>query len=448
MAETPVHLYDIQYRRLFPWLHLTRAFWIAADIRKLILAGMALMLISTGSLVFDLLPFGQPHSPEEAALRDARRWPWQQPSLGYEMPYSDGPSVLRGAIREPLEALFRISLNWQIVLLPFREFVGRATVLFRPDATPAQLADAATRVLWSLIVWSIFGGAITRIAAVQFARDQQIGIRRALLFSGKRFLGYLSAPLMPLVGVAILWALCVLGGWIGRIPGGVGESLLGILWGLELLFGILMAVVLVGVAVGWPLMFATISVEGTDGFDGLSRAYNYVFERPLYVLWQAVVMMVYGSFMIFVVWLMAQMMTQLAVWGVSWGQGYEATVSLIAGAPDLVSPFATDAPEFATPTWGAGIARGWMCVLAVFVVGFIHTFFWSSATIAYFVLRHSVDANDFDEIYIEESEERDELLPLVGTAAMGDSNPGQPSDATSSSTANDTAAAPPVDLAP
>ncbi|MBS0262316.1 MAG: hypothetical protein JSS02_10230, partial [Planctomycetes bacterium] len=57
--------------------------------------------------------------------------------------------------------------------------------------------------------------------------------------------------------------------------------------------------------------------------------------------------------------------------------------------------------------------------LAVMVVGFGYTFFWSSATIAYFVLRHSIDANDFDEVYVEDVEEQDELLPLVGTAAMG-----------------------------
>src|SRR5258708_33341852 len=128
---------------------------------------------------------------------------------------------------------------------------------------------------------------------------------------------------MALLGVGIVWALCILGCWIGRIAGGVGEALLGLLWGLELLFGFLMAVVLIGVAAGWPLMFATISVEGSDGFDGLSRAYNYVFERPLYVLWLAIVTMFYGSLMIFFVWLMAQTLTQLAVWGVAWGMGFE-----------------------------------------------------------------------------------------------------------------------------
>jgi hypothetical protein len=442
MAENSVQFENIPYRRLFPWLHLTRAFWIAADIRKLVLAGIALMFISGGSLVFDQLPFGRPNSGKELVERDAQRWPWQR-SLGYGATGTGGATHMREALASPRETLTRAASNWQIVLLPFRELLGRAPVLFRGEASLSQLADAATRLLWNLIVWSVFGGAICRIAAVQFARDQQIGVRRALVFSLTKFLGYFSAPLMPLAGVAILWGLCVIGGWIGRIPGGVGEVLLGVLWGLELMFGFLMAVVLIGVTAGWPLMFATISVEGTDGFDGLSRAYNYVFERPLYVLWQVVVTMAYGSIMIFFVWTLAQALTQLSVWGVSWGQGYAATADLISGSPEMVTGGLLT-PETHSESLGSIVARGWMSALALLLVAFVYTFFWSSATIVYFVLRHSVDANDFDEVFIEDAEEKDELLPLVGTAAMGDAgNPPAPAAPPKPSDAD-----PPVDLTP
>jgi hypothetical protein len=439
MAERPVQLYNVQYRRLFPWLHLARAFWIAADFRKLLLAAAALMLVSLGSLACDQLPFGMASSDEESAALDGGRWPWQWP-LGYDLWHGgDGLAELRGGLRDPRNLIFRAASNWQIVLLPFREFIEPAARLFRADATWPQLADAATRSLWNLVVWSLFGGAITRIAAVQFARDQQIGILRALAFSGARFPGYLSAPVMPLFAVAIFWALCVIGGWIGRLPGGAGEAILGVFWGLELLFGFLMAVVLLGAGIGWPLMFATISVEGTDGFDGLSRAYNYVFERPLYLLWQLIVTMLYGSLMIFFVWLMAQLLTQLAVWGVSWGLGYEAVAGLLGlpQEPAVPGPYAD-----AASAWGAGIARGWMHALSLLVVAFVHTFFWSSATIIYFVLRHSIDANDFDEVYVENAEEKDELLPLVGTAAMGEAAQQAPA------AGPDSQSVPPVDLTP
>jgi len=441
MPEHHVPIYDIPYRRLFPWLHLTRTFWIAADIRKLILAGVALMLVSLGSLIWDQMPWADSASHELAQARQIERWPWQR-NLGYDLRHGgNGRAELRGALHDPRNTLFRIAANWQIVLLPFRDFIEPAAILFRGDASPSQLADAATRSLWNLVVWSLFGGAICRIAAVQFARDQQIGIRRALAFAASRFVGYVSAPLMPLVGVAVLWLLCVIGGWIGRIPGGIGETLLGILWGLELLFGFFMVVVLVGAAFGWPLMFATISVEGTDGFEGLSRAYNYIYERPAYVLWQALLTMFYGSLAIFFVWLAAELLAELAVWGVSWGLGSEATFALVAGAPTLTGA-AENLALGPDVSLGAQIAQGWMCALAVFVVGFVYSFFWSAATIAYFVLRHSVDANDFDEVAIDEAEERDELLPLVGTAAMGEAGKTVPPPA------QDVLAPPPVDLTP
>jgi hypothetical protein len=445
MAENTVELYNLQYRRLFPWLHLTRAFWIAIDIRKLILAAAALLLASIGGVAIDQLPFGL--SADSGDSRQRAVWPWEE-SLGYDLRHGqDGLSQVQGALHDPGIVLWRITSNWQIALLPFRRFIEPALVLFRGDASMGELADAATRSLWNLIVWSIFGGAISRMAAVQFARDQQIGIRGALVFSASRFVGYLSAPVMPLMGVAILWMLCVLGGWIGRIPG-FGQGLLGILWGLELLFGFLMAVVLMGVAIGWPLMFAAISVEGTDGFDGLSRAYNYVFERPLYLLWQALVMMFYGSLVIFFVWLMAQVLTQLAVWGVSWGMGYDAAAGLIGGSPGFAPP---DDIFGQNPGagWGSQFASAWMCLLASLVVGFVYSFFWSSSTIIYFALRHSVDANEFDEVYVEEAEERDELLPLVGTAAMVEAEKKAPPAASPSSVAPPPSPAPPpVDLAP
>ena len=39
------------------------------------------------------------------------------------------------------------------------------------------------------------------------------------------------------------------------------------------------------------------------------------------------------------------------------------------------------------------------------------------ATLIYFLLRHDVDGNSFDEVFLEEEQEPDDLLPLVGLAA-------------------------------
>jgi hypothetical protein len=446
--DAPIRYEAIPWRRIFPWLHVTRAFWIAVDFRKLLLAAAGLLLTSAGFAVVDQLPFGRP--VVDALAEEEGRWPWQW-SLRFGPPASDGVphenalSEFRGVLDHPARTIVRAFGNWQAVLHPLRSISGPAVRVFRGYSEWTEIADAVTRVLWALVVWSVFGGAIGRIAAVQFARDQQVGLRSALKFSLQRFFGYLSAPLVPLGGVAILWGLCVVGGWLGRIPG-VGEAILGALWGLELVFGLMMAVVLIGLAVGWPLMFATIGVEGTDGFDGLSRMYNYVCERPLYYLWQIGLVLLYGSASVFFVWLVAQLLVHLAAWGVSWGLGYDATARLLAGSPPVtvqgMKSFG-DGTLVAAGTLGSEFVRWWMCLLATLVMGFVYSYFWTSATILYFTLRRSVDANDFDEVFLEDEQEEDELLPLVGAAAMGETDRIAPRAAEIPP-----GTSPPVDLAP
>src|SRR5262249_48077091 len=126
------------------------------------------------------------------------RWPWEW-SLDYALPEPDEQgrqsalSQFRGVLDHPSATTAAALGNWQIVLHPIRAVAEPAAVLFHGDAGWSELADAVTRLLWMLIVWSVFGGAIARIAAVQFARDQQIGLRAALTFALSRFFGYVSA---------------------------------------------------------------------------------------------------------------------------------------------------------------------------------------------------------------------------------------------------------------
>ena len=53
----------------------------------------------------------------------------------------------------------------------------------------------------------------------------------------------------------------------------------------------------------------------------------------------------------------------------------------------------------------------WINVVGVFVVSFVFSYFWSATTMIYYLLRRSIDANDFSEVHLEE-EPVDELHPL------------------------------------
>lgn len=420
MPDKLVDLETIHYRRLFPWLHLFRTFWIAVDPRKLALAALALVVLSGADLGLQQL-LSSPTGDFSGSTAPTRPWPWQQ-SLGYDLWYHDSLGEVWEGLNDPWNFLRHVTTNWWLVLRPFVDLLEPARTLFRPNASWPDFAWAVSQLLLQLCVWAIFGGAISRMAAMQFARDQQVGLVGSIKFSGSFLLSYLTGPLMPMLGVFLLWIVCAFGGLLGRIPV-AGEFVVGILWGIGLVLSLLMGLILLGVAAGWPLMYATVSVEAFDGFDGLQRGYNYVFERPWHYLGLGLVTMVHSSVVIFFVWLMGQVIVYLTAWAVGSGLSHEAASQAISAAPALVAAAPDTLPvapvEPASSSWTALFVAGWTRVVASLVVGFVYSYFWTAATIIYFLLRRSVDGNELDEIYVPEAETNDDLLPLVGTAATG-----------------------------
>ena len=404
MVKGAGELQTINYKQMLPWVYLFRAFRIAVDVRKMILAALGLLALSAGDWGFSHLPF----APKSTGSELSRAWPWEE-DLGYEL--MDG-----AFLEDPWNALLVVSTNWQLVLRPMRTFVEPGSVLFQTGSSWSDVAFAWTRLFWALLVWAIFGGAITRMAAVQFARNEKIGLTEAFQFSWGKFLPYVSAPLLAVAGIGMFWVLCLFGGLIGRIPF-IGEILVGALWGLPLVLGFVMSLILMGVAVGWPLMYAAVSTEGSDAFDGFSRAYSFVYSRPWHYLWFAIVVMAFGSVVCFFVSMVAGLLVHLAEWSVAAGMGPEHVGKLFHAAPKLIGGTRLMA-ETTNASLASFLTGIWLRAVALLVVGFVYSYFWSASTIMYFLLRQSDDNTDLDEVYLPEaSEPPDKLLPLVGVAA-------------------------------
>src|SRR5262249_20033217 len=154
------------------------------------------------------------------------------------------------------------------------------------------------------------------MASVQVARGEKISMREALRFVGARYLSFLCAPLIPLLFVAVVVIGLSLYGLFFMIPW-LGEFLVaGAGYPLVLLAGLMMAIVLVGL-VGWPMMYATISAEGSDSFDAISRSYSYVYQSPWSYAWYSLVALAYGAVVIFFVGFMGSLIVYLGEWGVS-----------------------------------------------------------------------------------------------------------------------------------
>jgi len=191
------------------------------------------------------------------------------------------------------------------------KFHGALLSLFKFDlpGVAVNIGDCFRAIIWAfryhyiysiilfvitLTLLSVAGGAICRIAALQFARDEKPGLTESLRFGLKKFLSFFTAPLLPLAIIAFA-ALCIfLLGLIANIPR-VGEIIMVILMPLALLAGSMVAVLLIGVVAGFNLMFPAVAYDGSDSFDAISRAISYVYSRPWRMTLYTVVAILYGA---------------------------------------------------------------------------------------------------------------------------------------------------------
>ena len=424
-----------------PWTRLFRAFRIACDPRKLTLAAIALVLLWAVDRCLYLLPIAPVASPQQVSPQQVS--PQQVPTANRAALVRE--SVPLSLITPPTTPWNAVSpsllLSWEAggrtiwnrspaqtgrallarLLLPLEPIWSVARWPLRPRATWSDVAWVWTRLMATLILWSIFGGAIVRIAAVEFARDERLGILAALRFSLSRFLSLFAAPLLPLAGVLVLWGICALGGVVGLIPG-AGPFLVALAWGVALVLALVIALVLIAVAAGWPLMNAAIMTEGSDAFDGFSRSFSYLYGRPWYYSWCVFFALLWGLATVMMVDTLAVGVVRLAARVVATGASSQRVAELHAAMPryfDAAAPLGTPAVPSSDYVWPAGIVSVWLAGTALLAVGFAVSYFWSAATIVYFLLRRAEDATHFDEVFVDASETEDDLLPLAGIAATG-----------------------------
>jgi hypothetical protein len=285
-----------------------------------------------------------------------------------------------------------------------------------------------------LAIWAIFGGAISRIAALHVARDEKISIKEALKFGLKKFPSFLFAPLIPVAIVGVLTFLV----WIGSLilfnwGLGIGEVLNSLLYCLPLIAGFVMALVAVGTVGGLTLMFPTIAVEGSDSFDAISRSFSYVYARPWRMAFYSLVALIYGVFCYLFVRFFAFLMLKLSYQAVDWAV-------LADGNSGLMSKFNTmwSGPTFenlhggfdwsvcwGVQAFGAWIIAFWVYVVIGFVIAFLVSFFFSANTVIYYLLRNRVDATDMDDVYVEE-EPAEEVPPVSEEPAKDEEKAEEP----------------------
>jgi len=267
----------------------------------------------------------------------------------------------------------------------------------------------------TLLIWSLFGGAICRMAALNVARDERISPKTALAFARRKLVSFFTAPLFPVLLIVGIGVFLFLGGLVTAVPG-IGEILGGVAMGLALLGGFLIAAVVTGAVGGGWLMWPTIAVEGSDSFDAISRSYSYVYARPWRAAFYVAVGTVYGAitylftrFFILVVLKASRLFVGFGMW--------------MADRPGTGNPGATKIDTlWPAPSWsdlkpasvpigmenwdavGAFLVCIWVTIAVALLCAFLASFFLSGSTIIYYLLRREVDATDVEDVYLEEEE--------------------------------------------
>lgn len=423
-----VHVDQADWPALLPFVRLFHGFRMAIHPAKLGLALMLVVLIYLGGLGMDFI-WGQPVQPGEVeqylhtSIEDYQRW-----------------LSVRSESTPRNTGVFETVLN--VETRAFKHLIASATQLNfgltgflsgRGFSTGGVLGALSVMVLgvpgwlyrthpgflalfltFVFLLTALLGGAIARLAALQATRDLRPSAFTALRFTAQRYPWFVLAPVIPLaIAVGFGLVLALAGLILFNVP---GLDVVGaLLFGLMLLVGFVMALILVGVLIAAPLLLPAMAVEGTDAFDVISRGFNYIIGRPWHYLFYNTVYVVYGA----LTYLFVGMIVFVTLWCTHaavglWtfatvGEQGEAVTRFEAILPgpqlgELVHTVNWDAVG-GTSAVAAWIVLVWVKLLIALLPAFAVSFFFCEQTWIYLLLRRSIDGAELDEVYLEADDE-------------------------------------------
>jgi hypothetical protein len=428
--ESTKELQCIDWRRCFAFLEIVRSFRMAIHPGKVFLCFVGLALTFGAACLVDQIPgVGETDVRVQSVNPDR-----------FELARLGIPIGGRSSFYENVNYVVTKTLwgNWAMPYVDGKGWGDFVAFLASPLAAARDSLSLAVaywdqapwfaliNTVLALAIWAVVGGAVSRMSAVRFAREESVPLKKALGFALVKWPSTVMSPLIPF-GVLVLVAIGI-GAPTGlalMVPY-VGEYAIGIFFFVTLIIGLLMALVIVGGTFSLGLQWPTIAAEGSDSFDAISRSISYVSSRPWRYLFYVAFSAVYGC----LVFVFVKLLTFIVLWithhavaTFSWGVGGAADKLVrLWAAPTLANPWPQ--PGVAPDAMAGGEASAaylfmfWVWVAMGMMIAFLPSFFFTSQTVVYFLLRKVVDATDMEEVYVEETEE--EQLPLEAKPAAPD----------------------------
>ena len=295
------------------------------------------------------------------------------------------------------------------------EFGGRSAItgVFRRAVAPfhrfflePSWSDCLVLIsgtLWTLFVWGLFGGAITRIAVVRLGCDEAVPMRSALRYASARLGTYVLSPLFPMLIVFVLTIPLALLGLL-LMWSDFGVLLVSVVWIFVLLAGMTMTCLLLGTLFAWPLMWVVTSAEETgDHYEACQRSFSYVSQRPFHYLFYALVAVVLGTLGWLLVQIAAELTIHMSYWSVMWGCGADRIETLKTVGADANVWLRMGRSLMDLSEGAVRLVAG----------AFAYSFFWCGTVGIYLLLRKAVDQTEFDEVFLDDEQPPFDLPALT-----------------------------------
>lgn len=255
----------------------------------------------------------------------------------------------------------------------------------------------------SFLIMVFIGGAISRCAALEFAKAERPGLFEAASYAARNYRSFLTAPLLPLGLVGVFAFVVILLGIIAAVPR-VGELFMVLLFGIVLFFGFLVTLMVLGTVAGGFLLFPSIAYERTSGTDSIGRAFNYVLHCPTWMFYYVLISGIFGTFFYLVLRLLIFLAVRLTYTLLFVGMGIVKQadkLERIWPEPRLLS-FLTMPSDSAV--WSESISSVVIYLFMLGIVGillsYIISYFFSSATVVYALMRKKVDGMEIEKIFV------------------------------------------------
>ncbi len=442
------------------WTDLFRTFRMSLDPRKVWLAfqGVVWSLVFVGLLLAVLAGVFYARGAPFAAEADV--WgPISRADLGQAVAATEAfAGSLFRAVSQELPA--------QLAQAAERGYSPVYAVLESQALVAAAVAGPLI-LLILLLVWSYFGGAIMRIAAVEYALGERIELASARAYARRKHHLIYGAPLglvaaivilamAPLVGGLIAWNVLVVGlaaaGLIGAcvaagktrdatrsLPGAVaagagvlivtflicflvarsgwrvpyvGELLLGAISPLLFIVGLVMVVLAIWCVAGGMLMSGAVASSDATVFDAWSRAFHYVFTHPWRYLWYLLVLAGYGTVIVAFVWGVRVATEWAVLTPIALGlQGdFDVVYHFMTSGVPVAAEQARTAPRLLA--FFLSIDR---FLLTLLFLSAVCSFFATAKTVIYFLMRRVADGTPISEVHLE-PRDRDFVCPAPADA--------------------------------